>query len=63
MCVPLIPSARRKPTPDNTAPGVSVRPDYAVQLREKQKVRRIYGVLERQFRNYYKRADRQRCHR
>ena len=27
--------------------------DYAVQLREKQKVRRIYGVLERQFRNYY----------
>ena len=34
--------------------------DYAVQLREKQKVRRIYGVLERQFRNYYKRADRQK---
>ena len=34
--------------------------DYAVQLREKQKVRRIYGVLERQFRNYYKKADRQR---
>ena len=34
--------------------------DYAVQLREKQKVRRLYGVLERQFRNYYKRADRQR---
>jgi small subunit ribosomal protein S4 len=32
--------------------------DYAVQLREKQKVRRIYGVLERQFRNYYKSADR-----
>ena len=26
--------------------------DYALQLREKQKVRRIYGVLERQFRNY-----------
>ena len=33
--------------------------DYAVQLREKQKVRRIYGVLEKQFRNYYKKADRQ----
>jgi small subunit ribosomal protein S4 len=31
--------------------------DYAVQLREKQKVRRLYGVLERQFRNYYKAAD------
>ena len=34
--------------------------DYAVQLREKQKVRRLYGVLEKQFRNYYRRADRQR---
>lgn len=34
--------------------------DYAVQLREKQKVRRLYGVLERQFRNYYKKAERQR---
>ena len=34
--------------------------DYAVQLREKQKVRRIYGILEKQFRNYYKRADRQK---
>jgi len=32
--------------------------DYAVQLREKQKVRRTYGVLEKQFRNYYKKADR-----
>jgi small subunit ribosomal protein S4 len=31
--------------------------DYALQLREKQKLRRIYGVLERQFRNYYKKAD------
>jgi small subunit ribosomal protein S4 len=30
--------------------------DYAAQLREKQKMRRIYGVLERQFRNYYKSA-------
>jgi small subunit ribosomal protein S4 len=34
--------------------------DYGVQLREKQKVRRIYGVLEKQFRNYYKEAARQR---
>src|SRR5574344_168148 len=31
--------------------------DYGMQLREKQKVRRIYGVLERQFRNYYKNAS------
>jgi small subunit ribosomal protein S4 len=30
--------------------------DYALQLREKQKVRRIYGILEKQFRNYYKQA-------
>jgi small subunit ribosomal protein S4 len=32
--------------------------DYGVQLREKQKVRRMYGVLETQFRNYYKEAAR-----
>ncbi len=34
--------------------------DYGMQLREKQKVKRIYGVLEKQFRNYYKRAARQK---
>ena len=34
--------------------------DFGVQLREKQKVKRIYGVLERQFRNYYKLAARQK---
>ncbi|GMW07086.1 MAG: 30S ribosomal protein S4 [Gammaproteobacteria bacterium] len=32
--------------------------DYGLQLREKQKLRRMYGVLERQFRNYYKKATR-----
>ena len=32
--------------------------EYGLQLREKQKLRRMYGVLERQFRNYYKRAAR-----
>lgn len=31
--------------------------DYGLQLREKQKLRRMYGVLERQFRNYYKKAS------
>jgi small subunit ribosomal protein S4 len=31
---------------------------YGIQLREKQKVKRIYGILERQFRNYFKKADR-----
>ncbi len=34
--------------------------DYGVQLREKQKVRRIYGVMEKQFRGYYKEAARQK---
>ncbi|WP_026959581.1 MULTISPECIES: 30S ribosomal protein S4 [Aliagarivorans] len=32
--------------------------DYGLQLREKQKVRRLYGILEKQFRNYYKAAAR-----
>lgn len=32
--------------------------DYALQLREKQKARRIYGVLERQFRRYFREAER-----
>jgi small subunit ribosomal protein S4 len=34
--------------------------DYGVQLREKQKVRRIYGILEKQFRGYYKEAARRK---
>jgi len=34
--------------------------DYALQLRAKQRLRRIYGVLEKQFRNYYKAADMQK---
>lgn len=34
--------------------------DYALQLREKQKLRRIYGILERQFRLYYQEASRRR---
>lgn len=34
--------------------------DYALQLRAKQRVRRIYGILEKQFRNYYKAADLQK---
>ncbi|MFV0504084.1 MAG: 30S ribosomal protein S4 [Lachnospirales bacterium] len=31
--------------------------EYGIQLKEKQKVKFIYGVLEKQFRNYYKKAD------
>jgi small subunit ribosomal protein S4 len=34
--------------------------DYGVQLREKQKVKRMYGVLERQFRRYFEQAERRR---
>ena len=34
--------------------------DYGLQLKEKQKAKRIYGVLEKQFRNYYSEADRQK---
>lgn len=34
--------------------------EYGIQLREKQKVKRIYGVLESQFRNYYDRATRRK---
>ena len=34
--------------------------EYALRLREKQKVRRIYGILERQFRNYFQRAAREK---
>ncbi len=33
---------------------------YGIQLREKQKIRRLYGVLEKQFRNYYKHAAKQK---
>ncbi|MES0490729.1 MAG: 30S ribosomal protein S4 [Leptospirales bacterium] len=33
---------------------------FAIQLREKQKVKRVYGVLEKQFRNYYKKAQQMR---
>jgi len=47
----------------NTPPGQHVRrrgkmKGYGVQLREKQKAKRIYGVLERQFRTYFHEADR-----
>ena len=45
-------------TPPGTTAGArrSRLSDYGLQLREKQKLRRMYGVLEKQFRNYYKKA-------
>jgi len=46
-----------KPGQHGVAAKRSRPSDYAVQLREKQKVKRIYGVLERQFSNYYSKAS------
>jgi small subunit ribosomal protein S4 len=52
-------SFERRPTPPGQH-GVRRRKvgDYGLQLREKQKVRRVYGVLEKQFRNYFIEATR-----
>jgi small subunit ribosomal protein S4 len=36
------------------------RSDYGVQLREKQKLKRMYGLLEKQFRGYFEKADKQK---
>lgn len=45
------------PPGQHGAGGRRVKPsEYSVQLREKQKIRRIYGILERQFENYFKKA-------
>ena len=51
---------RRPYPPGEHGRGRIRETQYQIQLREKQKARRIYGVLERQFRNYYKMAARQR---
>jgi small subunit ribosomal protein S4 len=49
---------RRNYPPGQHGQGRTKVTDYGVQLREKQKVRRIYGILEMQFRSYFERADR-----
>src|SRR5512136_1289333 len=49
---------RRNYPPGQHGQGRSKVSDYGVQLREKQKGRRIYGVLEKQFRSFFERADR-----
>lgn len=49
---------RRNYPPGQHGQGRSKTSDYGVQLREKQKVRRIYGLLEKQFRAYFQEADR-----
>jgi small subunit ribosomal protein S4 len=54
-------SFERRPTPPGQH-GVRRRKvgDYGLQLREKQKVKRMYGVLERQFRRYFAEAERRK---
>jgi small subunit ribosomal protein S4 len=50
---------RRNYPPGDHGRGRQRHSEYRLQLREKQKARRYYGVLERQFRNYYAKASRQ----
>lgn len=49
---------RRNYPPGQHGQGRSKTSDYGVQLREKQKVKRLYGLIEKQFRGYFDRADR-----
>ena len=49
---------RRAYPPGQHGQGRTKVTDYGTQLREKQKVRRIYGILEKQFRGYFEKADR-----
>ena len=52
---------RKGKIPGQHGAGKTKKPTgYALQLREKQKVKRIYGVLEKQFRLYFQRADRKK---
>ena len=52
------PFEKRPVAPGQHAGGRRKVSEYGQQLREKQKVKRIYGVLEGQFRTYYEKADR-----
>ena len=51
---------RRNYPPGQHGQGRSKISDYGLQLREKQKVKRMYGVLEKQFRGYFEKAERMR---
>jgi len=57
---PKCPIERRPYPPGEHGRARIKESEYLLQLREKQKARRIYGILERQFRNYYEAAARQR---
>jgi small subunit ribosomal protein S4 len=56
---PKCPVERRPYPPGEHGRGRIKESEYLMQLREKQKARRIYGILEKQFRNYYATAARQ----
>jgi len=51
---------RRNYPPGQHGQGRPKVSNYGIQLREKQKVKRIYGILEKQFRSYFEEADRMR---
>lgn len=51
---------RRKYPPGQHGQGYRKLSDYGLQLREKQKVRRMYGILERQFRRYFHEAEKKK---
>lgn len=52
--------ARRAYAPGQHGQGRKKMSEYGIQLREKQKVRRIYGILEKQFRDYFRESERQK---
>jgi small subunit ribosomal protein S4 len=57
---PKCPFESRPFPPGQHGRGRSKETEYLLQLREKQKARRVYGVLEKQFRRYYEEANRQK---
>lgn len=57
---PLESKCKAETKPGQHGQGRGRLSDYGVQLREKQKVRRIYGILERQFSTYYREAARRK---
>jgi small subunit ribosomal protein S4 len=55
---PKCPIEKGRPPPGEHGRGRVRESEYLIQLREKQKAKRYYGILERQFRSYYEEADR-----
>ena len=52
---------KRKYPPGQFTWGKGKLSKYGIQFREKQKVKRYYGILERQFKNYFQKAERQKA--